>query len=122
MHFRIRKNVIQLIRISYDGSKKKGVNNILGTVALSKPELSEELELKMTDAEKSAFQIWLDTQHRSVMLREEMAGITLAETMELAERWFDRENQSTVAQITAQDILSRWQSLRKMLAKKGLLD
>jgi hypothetical protein len=42
--------------------------------------------------------------------------------MELAERWFDRETPSTVTQLTAQDILLRWQSLRKMLAKKDLLD
>jgi len=122
MHFRIRKNVIQLIRTSYDESKKKGVSIILGTVALSKPELSNDLALKMTDTEISAFKAWLETQHRSVMLREEMAAITLAETMDLAERWFDRENQSTIAQLTAQDIMSRWQSLRKMFAKKGLLD
>ncbi len=33
MHFRVRKNVIQLIRIDYDARKKRGVNRIVGTVS-----------------------------------------------------------------------------------------
>lgn len=122
MHFRIRKNVIQLIRTTYDNSKKKGNNAIVGTVILSAPELTDELALKMTDAEISAFQTWLQTHHRTVMLREEMAALTLAETMDLAEKWFERENDSSVAQSVAQDIIFRWQSLRKMFVKKGLLE
>ena len=43
MHFRVRKNVIQLIRTTYDGSKKRGNNAIIGTVKLVSPELSDEV-------------------------------------------------------------------------------
>ena len=48
MHFRIRKNVIQLIRTTYDESKKKGNSAIIGTVPMAKPQLSEELRRKLT--------------------------------------------------------------------------
>jgi hypothetical protein len=122
MHFRLRKNVIQLIRTTYDESKKKGNNTIIGTVLLSKPTLSDELRLKLTEEEISAFNLWLNTQHRTDRLREEIAALTLAETMSLAEKWFERENNSSTAHIAVRDIVSNWQSLRKILANKGLLD
>jgi hypothetical protein len=122
MHFRIRKNVIQLIRTTYDGSKKKGTNDIIGSVSLSKPEISEELRSKLTEAETAAFQAWLDTQHKTKMLREEIAALSLADTLALAEKWFERENPSTASQLAAQDATLQWQSLRKVFAKKGLLD
>ena len=122
MHFRLRKNVIQLIRTTYDESKKKGNNTIIGTVLLSKPILSDELRLKLAEEEISAFNLWLNTQHRTDRLREEIAALTLAETMSLAEKWFERENNSGTAHIAVRDIVSNWQSLRKVLANKGLLD
>jgi hypothetical protein len=51
MHFRVRKNVIQLIRVTYDAGKKKGVNTVVGSVRLNRPELSAELQLALTPAE-----------------------------------------------------------------------
>ena len=121
MHFRVRKNVIQLIRTSYDKNKKKGSNTIVATVRLPKPELSEDLRSSLSVDEISAFEAWINTQHRKQMLREEMAALTLAETIELAEKWFDREAESNTAQSLAHDIVFQWQSMRKLLAKKGLL-
>lgn len=122
MHFRIRKNVIQLIRTTYDGTKKKGTNIIIGSVSLSKPEISQELSSKLTEAEMSDFQIWLDSQHKTKMLREEIAALSLADTLALAEKWFEREDPNTSLQLAAQDATLQWQSLRKVFAKKGLLD
>lgn len=122
MHFRLRKNVIQLIRTAYDESKKKGNNTIIGTVRLSKPVLSDELRMKLTAEEISAFDVWLNTQHRTDRLREEIAALTLADTMALAEKWFERESHSSAAPVAMRDIMSRWQSLRKVLANQGLLD
>ncbi|MDO9106917.1 MAG: hypothetical protein Q7U57_18395 [Methylovulum sp.] len=122
MHFRIRKNVIQVIRTTYDENKKKGVNSIIGTVLLSKPELSDELRVRLTAEEIFAFDTWVNTQHRTSMLREEIAALTLAETMVLAEKWFERSNDAGATQMVVRDILFHWQSLRKMLAKKGLLE
>lgn len=122
MHFRLRKNVIQLIRTTYDESKKKGNNTIIGTVRLSKPMLTDELRMKLTREEISAFETWVNTQHRTEMLREELAALALAETMALAEKWFERESDSNAARIAVRDIVFHWQSLRKTLVNKGLLD
>ncbi|MDP2902807.1 MAG: hypothetical protein Q8N96_06825 [Methylovulum sp.] len=122
MHFRIRKNVVQLIRTAYDDSKKKGINSIIGTVQLSKPSLSDNLRMQLTAEEICAFEIWINTQHRTSMLREEMAAMTLAETMALAEKWFERNSGSSATHTVVRDIVFHWQSLRKVLAQKGLLE
>jgi hypothetical protein len=122
MHFRIRKNIIQLIRATYDASKKKGVNTIVGTVKLASPELSDELRQKLTLEEINALEVWINTQHRADMLREELAAMTLVETMSLAEKWFEREGNSNSAQTMARDILFQWQAMRRLFNKNELLD
>lgn len=122
MHFRLRKNVIQLIRIDYDGAKKKGVNTVVGTVQLADPVIPEALRVKLTVDELAAFEAWVNTQHRANCLREEMAALTLAETMALAEKWFAKAGNSNAAQFVAQDIMSQWHSLRRQLTKNNLLD
>ena len=122
MHFRLRKNVIQLIRTTYNESKKKGDNLIVGTVKLSNPKLSDELHAKLTADEITAFELWVTTQHHTEMLRAELAALTLAETMLLAETWFEREGQSIAARTAATDIMSVWQNLRRTLTKKTLVD
>jgi len=122
MHFRVRKNVIQLIRIKYNDGKKKGVNTIIGTVKLAKPELSADLRNKLSDDEVGAFEAWISTQLRTDMLREEMAALTLAETIELAGKWFQREGNSGAAQTVSRDIISQWQGMRRIFSKNGLLE
>lgn len=122
MHFRLRKNVVQLIRITYDDAKKKGNNTIIGTVKLSNPVLSEELCLKLTSEEIKAFEIWLNMQYRTDRLREEVAALTLVENMVLAEKWLEREGDSRSAQIVAHDIVSQWHNMRRLLIKKGQLE
>lgn len=122
MHFRIRKNIIQLIRTSYDANKKRGVNTIVGTVKLANPELSDELHRELTPEEIKAFEAWVNTQHRIGMLREEVAAMTLVETMSLAEKWFEREGNSIAAQALARDIHFHWQAMRKLFVKNDLLD
>jgi hypothetical protein len=122
MHFRLRKNVIQLIRITYDDTKKKGNNTIVGTVKLSNPVVSDELRSKLTVEELNTFEAWLNTQHRTDMLREEIAALTLAETMVLTEKWLERETDSGRVQAVAHDIVFQWQNIRRLLIKKGLLE
>ena len=122
MHFRVRKNVIQLIRTNYDDRKKKGVNTIIGNVKLAKPELSPDLLQNLTAEEIAAFEIWAKTQLRAEVLREEVAALTLAETMDLAGKWFEREGNSEAAQATASHITFHWQTMRKIFIKNGLLN
>lgn len=122
MHFRIRTNVIQLIRTKYDDVKKKGVNTIIATVRLAKPELSDDLRQNLTPEEVNAFETWLKKRHRTDMLREEMAALTLAEAIDLAQKWFEREGNSLAAQSEAKDIVFHWQAMRKLFAKNSLLE
>lgn len=122
MHFRIRKNVVQFIRTTYDSSKKKGVNTIVGTVALASPELSDDLRKQLSNEEISAFNTWLNTQHRALLLKEEFAALNLAETIALAEKWFERNNDTKTSQLLVTEIVNNWLSLRRILSQKGLLD
>jgi hypothetical protein len=122
MHFRVRQNVIQLIRVTYDSEKKKGVNSVIGTVKLIKPHLSGELQKSLTPEEIVEFEAWLTTRHRADKLRDELAALTLAETMLAAERWFELEGDSDAARQIAAGTLAQWQSLRKVMVKNGLLD
>jgi hypothetical protein len=122
VHFRVRKNVIQLVRIVYDESKKKGVTSVVGTVRLEKPELSPELRQALTQEEIASFDTWVKAQHRTEMLREELAALTLPEAMARAQRWFEREQDSAAARALAPDIVAHWQALRRVLVKKGFLD
>jgi hypothetical protein len=122
MHFRVRKNVIQLVRTTYNDSKKKGDTTIVGSVRLAKPELSDELRGLLTAEEIQAFEYWLLTQHRTEVLQEELAALTLMDTMQQATKWFEREGDSQLAHTTASNVLSSWQALRKVLIKNQLLD
>jgi hypothetical protein len=121
MHFRVRKNVIQLIRIAYDADKKKGVNTVVGSVKLARPELTDELRRSLSPEEVAEFEAWVGTHHRAETLRDELAALTLADTMTRAERWFRRKGGSHAAQATAAEVVGQWQSLRRTLVKNGLL-
>lgn len=122
MHFRVRKNVIQLLRVTYDPNKKKGFNTLIGTVKLADPVLSDEIVSLMTEQEIADFNLWLTTKYHLDTLREELAALTLSEQIELAEKWFEREGNSHRAQILANSIFSQWQSLRRQMLKSNLID
>jgi len=122
MHFRVRKNVIQLIRISYDAQKKRGTNTIVGTVRLADPVLDESTKVVLTAEEVEEFERWLQQYRRLEELRQELAALTLPEVLANAQLWFDRQENSDTARVVANDILLQWQSLRRLLLKKGLLE
>ncbi len=121
MHFRVRKNVIQLIRGVYDPHKKKGVAQIVGSVRLDDPVLSQELSSLMTSEEVDAFQQWINTLHRTEQLKAELAALTLAEQMKLANTWFAQQaNNNTAAQI-GNEIQTAWQALRRTLNQTAMI-
>ncbi|GAB6140410.1 hypothetical protein JCM14076_11390 [Methylosoma difficile] len=123
MHFRIRKNVIQLIRVTYDKSKKKGSNAIIGTVPLAETTLSEDLQKLLSQDEIAAYESWVRKHNRLDILRAEFAALTLAENLATAEKWFEREgNSNPIAKTTATEIVQQWHSMRKIFVKMGLLD
>lgn len=121
MHFRIRKNVIQLIRTHYDPSTKKGKNTIIGKVSLANPQIDDTLRQQLSPEELAAFNAWLSIIHRAAILEEELAALSLTETLAKARRWFTREGSSGAASVAVMGLVAEWQSLRKVLQQHGLL-
>ncbi|WP_281662151.1 hypothetical protein [Halomonas sp. Alg239-R46] len=123
MHFRIRRHVVQLVRMTYDSAIKRGRAEVVGSVKLVDPVLPDALREKLTSAEQLEFEAWLGTHHRTDQLKQELAALTLAEQMAQAQRWFERqgENQEE-AQLVADGLLRSWQPLRKVLKQHGLLE
>jgi len=122
MHFRVRKNVIQLIRIRYDPEKKRGTNAIVGTVRLADPVLSEADKALLTAEEVDEFEGWLLQYRRVEELKQELAALTLSEAIANAQLWFERQEGGEACRSVANDIFLQWQSLRRLLSKKGLLE
>jgi hypothetical protein len=121
MHFRLRKNVVQLVRTSYDPATKKPKAAVVGRMPLGQPKLSPELKRELTEAEIAEAEAWIEGQHRMNSLKEEFAALTLPESISLASRWFSRNADSPAAAAVIPQLLPALQSLRKMLRKQGLL-
>jgi hypothetical protein len=121
MHFRTRRNVVQLVRTTYDQVGKKPKTVVVGRLRLGHPVLSPELESMLSAEELREARSWLDGQYRVQMLREELAAVTLAETLSLASNWFARNKDSPTAAAAAANVLPNLQALRKTLKIGGLL-
>ncbi len=121
MHFRLRKNVVQLIRTLYDPDKKKAKTAVVGRMLLKQPKLSPELKSKLTEEEIAEAEEWIEGQYRMNSLKEELAALTLAESISAANRWFSRNTDNPAAAAIIPQLLPALQALRKMLRRKGLL-
>lgn len=121
MHFRLRKNVVQLIRTSYDAAKKKPRTAVVGRMPLNQPTLSPELKSQLTEAEIAEAQEWIDGKYRMNSLKEELAALTLSESISAANRWFSRNADNPAAAAIALQLLPEFKALRKILRRKGLL-
>lgn len=121
MHFRLRRNVVQLVRTSYNRVTKKPKTVVVGRMSLRDPELSPELKSQLSEAEIAETEAWIEVQHRMNSLKEEFAALTLPESISLARQWFSRNADSLAASTVIPQLLPELQSLRKMLRKKGLL-
>jgi hypothetical protein len=122
MHFRLRKNVIQLVRTSYDPDKKRPRTTVVGRMPLKQPKLSPELKSKLTEEEIAETKEWIDGQFRMNSLRDELAARTLPESIASAHRWLSNNADNPAAAAIVPQLLPELQALRKMLRKKGLLD
>lgn len=122
MHFRIRRHVVQLVRMTYDPSIKRGKAQVVGSVKLADPVLDDELLEKLTFDEVAEFELWVATHHRTNLLKQELAALTLAEQMEQARLWFEQQEEQGAAQQIANEALRSWQALRRVLKQRELLD
>ena len=121
MHFRLRKNVVQLIRTSYDPGTKKPKTAVVGRMPLNQPMLSPELKSELTEAEIAEAEEWIDGQYRLNSLKEELAALTLPESISAAHRWFSRNADNPAAAAIIPQLLPALQGLRRTLRRKGLL-
>ncbi len=121
MHFRQRKNVVQLVRTSYNPLTKKPRTKVVGSMQLKQPELTKELRSKLTDDEIAEVEEWINGQFRMNSLKEELAALTLAETISSATRWFSRNTDNPAAAAVALQVLPEFKALRKILRTRGLL-
>ncbi len=121
MHFRLRKNVVQLVRTLYNPDTKKPRTVVVGRMPLKRPTLSRELKGKLTEDEIAEAEEWIDGQFRVNSLKEELAALTLPETIAAANRWFSRSADNPASTVIALQLLPAFKTLRKMLRGKGLL-
>ncbi len=122
MHFRLRKNVVQLVRTMYNPETKKPRTVVIGRMPLKQPKLSPELQSKLTEDEIAEAEKWIDGQFRVNSLKEELAALTLPESISAAHRWFSRNADNPAAAAIVPQLLPALQALRKVLRRKGLLD
>ena len=122
MHFRLRKNVVQLVRTSYDADAKKPKTAVVGRMPLREPKLSPELKSKLTEAEIAEAENWIEGHYRLNSLKEELAALTLPESISAAHRWFARNADNPAAGAIMPQLLPALRGLRKMLRRNGLID
>jgi len=84
MHFRNRKNVVQLVRNTYDPGSKKAVASVVARMPLAEPVLTEEIRNLLTEPEVQEVVAWIEDQHRVAVLRGELAVLELADNLALA--------------------------------------
>jgi len=121
MHFRLRKNVVQLVRTLYNPDTKKPKTVDVGRMPLKQPAVSSELRSKLTEDEIAETEEWIEGQFRVNSLKEELAALTLPESISAANRWFSQNTDNPAAMAIALQLLPAFKTLRKMLRGKGLL-
>lgn len=117
MHFRIRKNVIQFVRTSYDAQSKRPRAQVVGRIPLVRPVIPTELRKQLTDEEYQQAILWIEHEQRTAALREELAARTLADTLASANRWFQRQQNLEEFEWISGSILPEIQALRKTIKR-----
>jgi hypothetical protein len=121
MHFRLRKNIVQLVRTLYDSDTKRPKTVVVGRMPLKQPKLSPELKKNLTEDEIAEVEEWINGQFRMNSLKEELAALELPESIAAANRWFARNEDTPAAMAIALQVLPEFKALRKTLRGKGLL-
>lgn len=122
MRFRIHQNTVQLVRTEQDPQTKKPKATIVGRLQRAKPGLDEDLKKALTPKEAAEVERWMMSDQRLQALKEEVAALSLAETMEYAEAWFVHQDGSEVARILATQVVASWLRLRNQMQKHTALE
>lgn len=121
MHFRVRNNIIQIIRTSYDEANKKSKSTILGRLNKNNPVIEDQLRSACSPVEITEIEQWIQHNHKVGLLKAEHAANTLKEHILLANEWFSSCDEDSTAELLASEIQFEWQKLRKTFKKRGLL-
>ena len=122
MHFRVRNNVVQVIRTTYDAASKKPRAEIVGRLDRANPVLGSELEAACTPAELEEVRRWIDSHARADAVAAEHAARSLAEQFAKATTWFATTEDLDSARGIAAEVQQQWVKLRNRLRQGGLLD
>ncbi|MCG3169675.1 MAG: hypothetical protein CALGDGBN_01198 [Pseudomonadales bacterium] len=117
MHFRIRKHVVQFVRTTYDAERKKPRAQVVGSMPATSQVVPAALLALITADERLEAEAWIAHGQRTLLLRDELAARSLAETLAAANRWFARQDRLSDTAWISGSILPELQTLRKQLAR-----
>jgi hypothetical protein len=91
MHIRVRNNVVQLIRVTYDKETQKGKNEIIGKLQKNNPTISDDLKKICTKEEIQEIEDWIEGASQLDILASEYAARTLALNIDKATDWLEAQ-------------------------------
>jgi hypothetical protein len=121
MHFRPRKNAIQVIRTTYDPATKKGRSEIVGRIPKASLEVPAALQKACRADELAEVSSWVAEYAGYQRLRQEYAAKSLPEQLALAREWFELAAAEPSRPLAAA-IQREWAVLRAQLKKRGIVD
>lgn len=122
MHFRLRNNVVQVIRTTYDPTTKKPRAEIVARLSRADPIADPALLCGCTPAEVAEVERWIACQMRAVTVAAEHSARTLAEQIVRAGAWFTTTEDVESARLLASEVQLQWAKLRNQLRRSGLLE
>ena len=122
VHFRYRKNVVQVVRTTYDPATKKPRAEIVGRFLRSDVKPDAESLAGCTPAEVEEVHRWIAGNMKANSVAIEHAARSLSEQIAKAAEWFDTTDDMDSARLLATEVLQQWAQLRSGLRRRGLLD
>jgi hypothetical protein len=122
MHFRFRKNIVQVVRTTYDPATKKPRAEIVGRFLRSDAEPAAEALAECTPAEVEEVQRWIASNMKANAVAVEHAARSLSGQIGKAAEWFGTTDDLDSARLLAVEVLQQWAQLRSQLRRRGLLD
>jgi hypothetical protein len=122
MHFRLRNNLVQVIRTTYDPASKKPRTEIVGRLRRGDTEPDADLLATCTPDEVEEVRRWIASSMKAHAVAAEHAARSLAEQMARANEWFASAPDKEAARLLASDVQQQWVKLRHQFHRDGLLD
>jgi len=122
MHFRYRKNIVQVVRTTYDPARKRPRTEIVGRFLRSDEKPAPEALAECTPAEVEEVHRWIASNMKANSVAIEHAARSLSDQIAKAAEWFDTTDDLDSARLLAMEVLQQWAQLRSRLRRRGLLD